>query len=750
MNSSINRILIVSILLVIQFTFSQKKPSLKEELRKKFWTQNTSGFQETKVPERWKNESSVILSRSYEYEIEKEVFLLLVHENHYVHERVKLLDNAAVEKYSEFSFNSRYGNNGFFATQESAKTYAGFKVIKADGSEIEIDLDNAVKKNIKSPGLSAESKSIAIPNLQKGDIIDYYYLKKKSTVVDQETGFKKFESNYVFLKTDEPILKQQITLRAMRQCFITANSVNGGPKAKFSNDIKNKESTFSVVLENQDKVDIDNKKWYSSKTELPIVKFQGFYSLKKGKEILNLYGINYDKTQKINSDLPNSKILELVNALTSWESTFSKLISSDSRNYGTSEAYGDINNHIKKYTEKNASTEELVKRAYYYFRQLEFRKTYESNMLFNKKAQYAINSAYFARNMSRFLENRKIDHSILITNPSHITKFEDMSLSNELIMLIKINGPKPYYLCNFDRYTNFKDISSHIQGNDAYQIDFTKNVKSRKISKVKIPISSAEESTNFTSLDINFNSSNMLELLIHQNVKLTGSIKGPIQTLVLTPYDYIYDSKNEIFETELLIDQASKKKKNSLNQRIKEKQNQDNEDRNKRIAESLKSEFNLTDEIKIEKIEILSTGLWDEEPDFNYSTQFKISEFVKKVGDNYLLDLGKLIGAQVEISKNTIDLPYNMLHPFARTFKNTFNITIPNDYSIKGIDKLNFNVSNDFAEFISIAKINSNVLTIKTSKIYKTKFIKAADMNKIIEVLEAANSFYQQRVLLSK
>ena len=155
------KVLLVLLLLCGSMGFAQDKAEVKE----KFWGANDPVKKVTAVPDKWRNESAVIIYKSEEYSFHK--FGTKVTYTMAFRKRVKLQDQAAVTEFSEFSFRERFqSKRGLYRNKEATNT-VGVKVIKPDGSEKEINIDQeAIKVDDK--------KKIAIPNIEIGDIIDYY------------------------------------------------------------------------------------------------------------------------------------------------------------------------------------------------------------------------------------------------------------------------------------------------------------------------------------------------------------------------------------------------------------------------------------------------------------------------------------------------------------------------------------------------------------------------------------------------
>src|SRR6478735_4762568 len=138
-----------NLLLILSFIFTtclttqaqskQEQRELEEQAEndKKYFDDTDKDFDLTAVPEKWKNESAVILCQklSFSYTKKQEgmtlVFSFMVEES--VRKRVKLLDKSAVEEFSKFYF------------PNSAKI--GIRIIKASGKTEKVDIRQAIAEN---------------------------------------------------------------------------------------------------------------------------------------------------------------------------------------------------------------------------------------------------------------------------------------------------------------------------------------------------------------------------------------------------------------------------------------------------------------------------------------------------------------------------------------------------------------------------------------------------------------------------
>ena len=172
----------------------------ENDIRMAMWNSNDPDFEVEEIPVRWSGESAVIISALHSYEYKKAPIVSELTFNEYHHYRIKLLDKNSVNQYSEMSFGSGKGR--------SRQVYAGFKVIKPGGKEIVVDLANAVEMERKVRGKKSSYYKLAIPNLEPGDILDYYICEENNMTLPAKLYF--FEPVLFHLPQEYPVLKQKL------------------------------------------------------------------------------------------------------------------------------------------------------------------------------------------------------------------------------------------------------------------------------------------------------------------------------------------------------------------------------------------------------------------------------------------------------------------------------------------------------------------------------------------------------------
>lgn len=151
------------------------------------------------------------------------------------------------------------------------------------------------------------------------------------------------------------------------------------------------------------------------------------------------------------------------------------------------------------------------------------------------------------------------------------------------------------------------------------------------------------------------------------------------------------------------------------------------------------------------KFEIKSTGRYGKKSALEMEETFTVkNNLIKKAGDKYLIEIGKMLTSQIEIDQKEKDRKNNIYMVYPRSFENEIILEIPAGYSVSGLEKLNKKVENETGGFTSSAEIKGNQLVIKTFKYYKNYYETNANWSKMIAFLDAAYQFTQEKVLLKK
>lgn len=706
-----------------QILFGYKKPLERAELNEIFWGKNDKYKNEIAVPEKYKGESAVILFKMEDYDFNS--FETNVRYSEFFRMRVKLLDQAAVTEFSEFKFSFytyswRYYNS----------TEVGIKIIKPDGKETVIDVD-------KETVFTDSDKRIAIPSLEVGDIIDIYHYGTQLFFSPYGHVFdpieKVFSSNY-------PVMNYKLTFQVENNFFVNFNTYNEGPKLKQLPKGKGDERRYEITATDIQKNEIP--RWFYPLVELPCYKFQVVFAKSETNEDWANAFIN-DSEKEIKSNVSKEDIFEFYK-----------------NRFKTSPVslFVDLGNYLE--TKNYTSDEEKIKDIYYYARHQYFTRYIEGMILEDQKIIYDPYSYYdksfiFFRSEVSFinyfmmvLKKMNISYDILVATNRENGPIQDLLLKSNINVLLKVNTKEPLIFGYFDPFTTPDVIPYNLENSEAYLLKVEDNKKVEDIELYKLPKSSHKD--NVTMHDINVSLNSQFDKV--NVVRITSEIGQ----------NKIYDQENKVMFLDVINEDHNKYNTPHFFSLVKNKKTKDEsekkynafintrkEERLESTKNTLKEEFDL--EMEDITLELLNSGRYGKNDSLKFKEKFTItSPLVKKAGNNYTFEIGKLISSQVEIKEKEYTRNNNVYLTFPRSFKTQIVFEIPNGYSISGVEKLNKNVTNETGTFISNAEIKGNQLIIKTSKEYFNYYETKDNWLKMVEFLDAAYQFTQEKILLKK
>ncbi len=198
-------LLVIIALLLSSISFSQKNDI--DQLKKQIWnSQDANKLGELMVPEKWNNESAVYLSKSLHYTYNRPHNSIEF--TKIIHNRVILMDQAAVSEFSEFKYSKDEKYISYGLSKVTNTINLGVKVIKPDGSEIIIDTDDILEDDTE--------KKVAIPNLEKGDIIDYFF---HTNIILGENDLYHYLPVELIIADNYSILNYDFTLETEKDFF---------------------------------------------------------------------------------------------------------------------------------------------------------------------------------------------------------------------------------------------------------------------------------------------------------------------------------------------------------------------------------------------------------------------------------------------------------------------------------------------------------------------------------------------------
>lgn len=691
-------------------TFSPSKLADIAKNMKAVWDDADPDFNVSAIPEKWKDESGVIIAQKTRFSFDKDANKLAVYE--ITRRRIKLNDRDAVNSYSSVYFRIGSTNDG-----------AGIRIIKANGMVQDVSLRNAifVEDNSDIPSTFQpyigkvrtqldKSKSrviyykVAVPDLDPGDIIDYGTIFYDDNTV-KKTSFIEFDPIYFVCTREYPVIAQKFEIDTDDKSFVNSKSTMGAPLFK---ETGNSNADYSWEDRNREK--LKDTRWVNSLVELPMVKFQIVFSKVENRSDLFI-GDKGELKQSISPEELAKKMNILYNKL-------------DGSYYFTmARAY------LKQIGYADLREEDFIQKTYYILRHMShFRDD-------------GFSSELFASCFTQCLELRKIPYDLIVTTPATLTKPENIIFRTEPEWMVRVKGK---YVFNATMFSNPYDFKEEFLNTPAYIISLGKNPTATPIT---LPSSNPDENITTNTVAASIDTSGRNLAVVYQKA-ITGLSKQfyNVQALIYTNAlddDYrSYGGEDDLRGgmKGVMLDNYETK----LRERKKE-------DKVNKLVYMKKAMADDYDNISSYSEFLLNTdGRTWRKQELNYTNKFELGDMIKIAGDNLLVSVPGLIGQQLFVAPDERKREVDAYMGFPRSLRNIINFTIPAGYKAVGVQNLNMNIDNEAGTFAVQASVEGNTLNILVKKLYKQMTVKKENWDKLLQMLDAAFNFSQKKILLKK
>jgi len=743
-------LLISSILTTTAFAQS---PSIGETIENE--------FKVTEVPEKWKNESAVIIGMKEEYLFSRQVsrgrVTAGVNIKEYVHKRVKLQDKNAVEKYSTFYYVT-IGSEG----------KAVYKVIKTGGKEVEIDMKSAIEEEQDIPEIykpiyykmKVKSMKIAIPDLEVGDIVDYTI--NSSLDWDMKTSGINFTPFIFSLANSYPTMYQQYRFTMANGMKVKYRSYNGAPNIKFDSKASvygDRETYLSYYFLDKDREKSSDERWSFEIRNTPSVKFRVVFldydpaDRTLGEATVDRSGIDIEQMYRTyaGAALYNTPVVTSMVAYTTQ-------YLAKKRNDGALKNDADIVRECyyclrKVFLEmyyKGPVHSELEK---YITGKRQYKKLLAAEAKNEKKEEkedeVRMSAATFATALRSSLAAQGIPSELFVYVPRKLGTWRDAIFLEELdfVMRVKLKD-KAYFLEAFNNFDAFGTPYSYLENAEGYSIRYD---EVDSYYKTSIPATPASANLSREEYLVNF--TDAMELI---NVERTSSYAGTEKTPLIgkanLDREYLKKDFQKYFAESLSKD---KKKDKEAAAPVESSTGYDYPDKEEQVKErkslfekELKADHDVDQYLDFE---LIDDGRYGDTAMLKYKEKFSLKKLISKAGKNYIFEAGKLIGGQIKLEPTELkQRQTDIWLPSARTIENVITINIPAGYTVDGLQDLNMNIDNPSGTFISNASLTDNKVIITTKKVYKNNFDKKEAWPNYIAFLEPAYKLSQAKIVLKK
>ena len=732
------------------FSFAQA-PAIGEQIEDE--------FKVTTVPEKWKNESAVIIGMKQEYLFKRSVargkVTAGVRISEYIHKRIKLQDKNAVEKFSTF----------YYVTM-GTEGKAVYQVIKNNGSPVDIDMKSAIEEEQDVPDMykpiyykmKVKSMKIAIPDLEVGDIIDYTV--SSGLDWDMKTEGIDFTPFIFSLANNYPTIYQQYRFTMANGMKVKYRSYNGAPNIKFDPKASvygERESYLSYFFLDKEREKSIDERWSYELRNTPSVKFRVvFLDYEPGDKSLSeatvdRSGLDIEKMYRsyVGAALYKDAI---VNSLVAYTTQYILKKKNDGLLKNDADVVKECYYCLRKVFLEMYYTGPVHSELEKYFTG---KKVYKKILAAEKKSEakkeeredeIQMNAVTFATALRASLATQGIPSELFVYVPRTLGTWRDAIFLEELDFVMKVKvKDKAYYLEAINNFDAFGVPHSYLENAEGYSIRYD---EVDSYYKTNVPATPSSVNVDKQEYVVNFT-----ESMDNINVVRTSSLLGSEKAATIGMANLDREYLNTDFEKYFAAPLSKEKKKGEATVVVDNKYVYPDKDEQVKERKTLfeKELKNTLDVDQYTDFELLQNGRSGDTAMLQYKEKFVLKKLVSKAGKNYIFEAGKLMGGQIKLEANEMkSRQTDIWLPMARTIENNITLKIPEGFTVDGLQDFNISVDNASGLFLSTAKVVDNALVITTKKVYKNNFDKKEVWPNYIAFLEPAYKLSQAKVVLKK
>lgn len=714
-----------------------------EKFRQQIWSGQAPEFKVRSVPAEYADYSAIVMARSIEIigDSKKRSKLFFGSFQGYreltftqtVRELIKINDKSALAEYSEIEYTRLQKRSGLYVERRSTM-YVGIRVIKPDGSVKEVPVDDVVLTKDES---RVKEAKIAVADLQVGDLVDYYIVKQDLTD-NVEPNDELFTRIFRFYD-DLPVLNNAIHIELGKKYAIEYRCYNGAPDFKVTKS-EDDDNIFDLVKKNSAPVKGADL-WVSPYRQLPIIRFNILLGYK------GIFSGIYN-TRKPGMVYKNQLLEEFVQ---------DEINSVANQNYLIKEVgfyeVPELHRRILDMKRSKVNPDSIAAEIYYTFRYSSFLRIISgmnpAGVVNRGQLELDINKITIY--LSHLCHEFKTDASIVLGTSRYGPDPKEI-LGNDFRYLLYIPEGKRKFIGMADIYSPGFYLPAELEGNTtavALNVGFAKRAGAIEKSTTSIPVSNASANLRVESLVVDPLLSTS-DLQISRNTKLSGHYSNDLQGQLILMEDYINAERKAFGIAGTVLDEMRGVKKGEkyaeeLAAAFAEERKKQPEKFKAEIADWFEQEIS-----ELKDTKVINLGVRHTRPVFEFASVFKMNGCVKKAGNNYIVEIGKLQGTPLKITEEQRKRTIDVYMPFARAIETYITLNIPEGYSCEGVAALNKAVENETGYFKTEAKVEGNKLTLSIRKSYNHALEPAANWEKLLAFIDAANDFENAKILLKK
>ena len=712
------------------------------EVRAEVWNWNKPAFKNRTIPAEYANSSSVVLAHHTEISAKSKSkfhFMIITgtvsKELYYINtvrELVKINDKAALDEYSEISFQRLSKRSGAFISNTTI-TMVGVRVIKPDGTVKEINADEAVMtKDAKND----KQGKLALSDLQVGDMVDYF------VQVEEQMDTKNIDPLLFVFGKEVPVLDYSIHCEIGKKFAVEYRSMNGAPDFTLKRDAQD---DFILDAEKKNIAGLPTGLWMSAMRQVPILRLNivlGYKGMFAGR-------MNARGPGEVYHNMPFDEVLQDIK------------FDLYQMNYALKQSsvpyYSDIKVIVKAYKKNKADLpkDSIPAFVYYAARHLALNNWERDKVEVGRDRNYqSFNNKKFMFVMERLLHEFDVDCDYVIVASRYGPDLKQVMSKNDIEYMLRTRTDKPVFLCAEGVFTQPGYVLAEYEGQESPTL-FVKGIGSlgkikAEEGSVKVPVSSAMQNKHDESIQIKVSEKNPMQLILSRTTRLKGHLRTDDQKRLLLFEQYEAEERNALgIKETLLQDLADSRKTRNLTPEYEAAFATARKEQAGFFKDEIKSEFDIEPK-ELMDYKIVNSGILHERPDMIYNSNFLVEGWIKKAGNNYIIDAGKFIGEQLQIKPEQRNRTVDVYMSSARSFQYEVQMTVPQGYKAEGMENLNKEIQNDCGSFVATAKMDGDKITIKVTKVYKNAFEPVGNWPKLLQIIDGCSDWTNQKIMLRK
>lgn len=697
------------------------------KVRENVWSWHPEGFERTQVPEKYKNESAVVLAAhsrvlaTGKNRVSVAKLMLgvgvsskIITRDYVYRARVLIQDQAALEQYSQFDYQAEAKSTGILLLKNRQRVVFGARIVKPDGAMHEVNVGEAV--SVTSGKKDKEAyKKLAIPDLRIGDIIDYFFYEEVQLEDSSpETLVLTFSANH-------PMLVYSVQCELAGKLTTEYRSLNGAPEFTCR---KNEEGDVVLEAVANDLPKRTTTLWYSAWRQLPIIclttlnhSASSVYFKPKSARPSGVHG-----------NVPPSAIQK--DAFYLLDNM--KLYRTNHYSFNRTRKLGK--DYQKEHPE--VTNEALADYLYDTLNLHWMRSTYTP--------------ADFIAALQKLFDAFNIRYSTCLATSRGGKRMEDVVEMYDYTYLLKGENQKIYmYLYG---YGFAGEIAEGFDGEPMVRVSGKSAGKAAENALLADTISASFMNEHFYRVRLNASVSSEYPsaMELEREMSIGGSLKSVYQRLLLLYEDWQKAVRQRLGMKESILEQYEREEpKYAKNLRTK-LEDERKEWKNKFAQEAETYHEKPIGAVKSYALQGTGAAIGDE--DLRYSVTYIVDDLLKKAGDKQLLAVGQLLGGQLTLNDRERNRTVDIYSAPTRVFEYDIAIALPTGYQVENesLAPLQRKVDNDCGTFVSEISSDGDKLRWKVTKYYKHAFEPVANWPKLLEILDAASALATQSVVLKK